>query len=215
VLREGGRIKVQVGTPGIPSQRFDTGELFAQFAVDKLDEVAFPHRGVSLRVRVSSALEALGSTTAYEQAWLEGQVAGTHRRNTAVLGGSFGTSRRSDAPIESRFRLGGLGQLSGLEQDERVGQHAALARAMLYRRVSDFELLPVYVGIAAEYGNVFASRSAIRLHDGLAAGSVFVGMDTPLGPLCAAYGRAEGDRGNYYLTLGQPLGGARPGFRLR
>jgi hypothetical protein len=40
-------------------------------------------------------------------------------------------------------------------------------------------------------------------------------VDTVVGPLCVAYGRAEGDRGNYYLTLGQPLGGGRSGLRAR
>jgi len=44
---------------------------------------------------------------------------------------------------------------------------------------------------------------------------VFLGAETLFGPLCIAYGRAEGGRGNYYLTLGQPLGSRRPGFQFR
>lgn len=215
VLREGGKIRVQVGDPSLPEQRFDTGEAYAQFFLDRLDEVAFPHHGASLRVRASAGLDALGSTVEYEQALAEGNFAGSLGRYTGMLGGTFATTRDSDAPLESRFQLGGLGQLSGLEQDELVGQHAMLARAVLYRRVVDFQLLPVYAGVSAEYGNVFPSRSAIRLADGIAAGSVILGVDTLLGPLCVAYGRAEHDRGNFYLTLGQPLGGRRPGFRTR
>jgi NTE family protein len=79
----------------------------------------------------------------------------------------------------------------------------------------DFQLLPVYAGLSAEYGNAFQSRSAIGLGDGIAAGSVFLGADTLFGPLCLAFGLADGGRDNYYLTLGQPLGSRRPGFRLR
>ncbi|MGE5177933.1 MAG: patatin-like phospholipase family protein [Bacteroidota bacterium] len=213
IVREGGRIRVQVGDPDAPSTHFDKGEAFAQLFVDRLDEVAFPHHGATLRVRGSAGLDALGSTVEYEQALVEGSLAATRRRTTALIGGLFGTTRDSDAPLESRFRLGGLGRLSGLEQDELVGQHAALLRFMVFRPVLSLGPLAVNAGLSAEYGNVFQSRSDIALDHGIAAGSAFVGADTPLGPLCIAYGRAERGRDNYYLTLGQPLGGRRPGFR--
>jgi len=215
VTRAGGKIVPQVGDPGLPESRFDTGEAFAQFYADELDEVAFPRRGWSLRARGLAGLAELGSTVEYEQALAEGAVAGTRGRWTGVLGGTFATTLDSDAPLESRFRLGGLGQLSGLEQDELFGQHALLLRAVLYHRIVDFDLLPVYAGLSAEYGNVFQSRAAIRLGDGIAAGSAILGIDTLFGPFFLAYGRTEGDRGNFYLTLGQPLGGRRPGFRVR
>jgi hypothetical protein len=73
----------------------------------------------------------------------------------------------------------------------------------------------VYLGLLGEYGNVFPSRSEVRLDDGIPSGGLFLGVDTLLGPLCIAYARAEGGRANYHLTLGQPLGGRRPGFRPR
>jgi len=215
VLREGGMIRVQVGDPSVPATRYDTGEVFGQVFVDRLDDVAFPRRGGSLRVRGSAGLDALGSTVEYQQLLAEGRAAGTFGLTTALVGGVFGTTRDSDAPLESLFRLGGLGRLSGLQQDELLGQHAVLAQAFLYRRVVDFELLPVYAGFSAEYGNVFPTRPAIRLSDGIAAGSAFLGLDTLLGPLCLAYGRAEQGRDNFYLTLGQPISAPRPGFVVR
>jgi len=216
VLREGGRIRVQVGDPTLPKTRYDTGEVFGQFFVDRLDDIAFPRRGGSLRVRGSAGLDALGSTVEYEQLLAEGRAAWTLGRTTALLGGMLGTTGDNDAPFVSLFRLGGLGRLSGLQEDELLGQHAVLAQAFLYRRVVDFELLPLYAGISAEYGNVFPTRSAIRPGDGIAAGSVFVGLDTLLGPFCLAYGRAETGRDNYYyLTLGQPISAPRPGFGVR
>jgi NTE family protein len=122
---------------------------------------------------------------------------------------------RDNAPLERRFCLGGLGQLSGLEQDERIGQQALLLRTMLYQRLGRLPALPAYAGVSGEYGNVFASRSSIDLAHGISAGNVFIGLDTMFGPLCLAYGRADGGRSNYYFTLGQPLGGHRPGFRVQ
>ena len=58
---------------------------------------------------------------------------------------------------------------AALQEDELLGQHAVLAQAFLYRRLVDFELLPLYAGLSAEFGNVFPTRSAIRLSDGIAA----------------------------------------------
>ena len=215
VVREDGDIRVLVGDPGSPVGRYDAGEAFAQLFVDKLDEVAFPQRGGSLRARLSAGLDALGSAETYRQMDVVASVAATRGHWTGVLGGESGTTLQGDAPLERRFCLGGLGRLSGLEQDESVGQNDLLLRTFLYYRVVDFQLLPVYAGCSAEYGNVFQSRSAIGLEDGIAAGSVFLGAETLFGPLCLAYGRAEGGRGNYYLTLGQPLGSRRLGFQFR
>jgi NTE family protein len=215
VVREGGSIRVLVADPGFPVDCYDTGEAFAQFFVDKLDEVVFPHRGGSLRVRLSAGLDELGSTVTYRQVTIDAIVASTRGHWTGVLGGESGTTLQGDAPLEKRFCQGGLGRLSGLEQDELIGQHDLLLRTFLHYRLVDFQLFPVYAGMSAEYGNVFPSRSAIGLEDGIVAGSVFLGADTLFGPLCLAYGRAEGGRGNYYLTLGQPLGSRRPGFQFR
>jgi NTE family protein len=215
IVREAGSIRVTVGEPGLPERRNDTGEAFAQVFVDKLDEIPFPHHGGSLRARYSAGLDALGSTVTYRQADIEASVAATRGRFTGVLGGESGTTLQGAAPLERRFFLGGLGRLSGLEQDELVGQNALLLRALLHRRMVDFQLLPVYAGLSAEYGSVFEARSKIALANGIVAGSVFLGADTPLGPFCLAFGLAEAGRTNYYMTLGQLLGGRRPGFQVR
>jgi NTE family protein len=212
VLREAGEMRVQVGDPGVPDRSFETGEAFAQFFLDKLDEVAFPHSGSSLRVRASAGLGALGSDTDYQQGLVEAACAATRGRYTGLLSGMFATTRDSDAPIQSLFPLGGFGRLSGLEQNELSGQHAALLSATCYRRMVDFNLLPVYAGLSLEYGNVFQTRADIGIDQGITAGGVFLGVETLIGPLHLAYARADGGRSNYYLTLGQSLSGQRRGF---
>ncbi len=214
VLREGGRTDVTLGEPALPLGRYDTGEAFGQFWIDKLDELPFPHRGASLRARYAAGLTDLGSGSRYEQWDVEATAAATRGELTGSIGGLFGTTLHSNAPLERMFCLGGLGQLSGLQQDERFGQHALLLRGMAYARLGDFPLAPVYAGCSVEYGDVFQERPAIGLADATAAGSVFFGLETLFGPLCVAFGRADGGRNNCYFTLGQPLGGHRPGFRV-
>ena len=68
------------------------------------------------------------------------------------------------------------------------------------RRSSTF---PVFVGASLEAGNVFAVNSAPDANNGLIyAGSVFVGSDTPIGPVWLAYGRSS-EGGAIYFVIGR------------
>jgi NTE family protein len=205
VTRGAGTIKVQVGEPGTPETNFQTGESFVQLHLDELDDVNFPRSGGTLRARIMAGSKALGSDVDYEQGTVEGDYTASLGRWTGRLGGLFATTRNGNAPYQSLFRLGGFTRLSGLEQNELRGQHTALVSALLYRRIRDFGLLSLYAGMSAEFGNVFEERSDIRFENGVAAGSLFLGLDTLIGPIYLAYGRAEGDRDNYYLFLGKRL----------
>ncbi len=86
------------------------------------------------------------------------------------------------------------------------------ARLMYYRRFGATESLvqmPLYVGVSAEAGNVWEDFEDIAGDDLIKAGSVFVGVSLPLGPLRFGFGYADtGDR-SFYLTFGSYV---RPGF---
>jgi NTE family protein len=215
LIRAAGKYDVEIGDPDIPDEHYDTGEAYAQFFVDELDNVSFPHTGGSLRLRLTASREALGSDSEYEQTEIDGALPLTRGHYTGVLGGAFYTTRDNDAPIQRLFRLGGFTRLSGYEHNELVGQHSALLYGLFYRRIGISQLLPVYAGFSLEYGNVFQSRSEIRWDSGIFAGSAFLGADTPIGPFYVAYGFAEGGRSNYYLFLGQPPRHFRPLFTNR
>ncbi|UCF05234.1 MAG: patatin-like phospholipase family protein [bacterium] len=215
ILREAGEIKIQVGDPTVPDVDFNTGEAFIQFAVDELDNVKFPSSGGNLRIRLTAGLENLGSDNEYEQGIIEGSYAYTLGRFTGLFGGLFATTRDSDAPYQSLFRLGGFSHLSGLEQYELRGQHSALLSGTFYHRIVDFKMMSLYGGASIEYGNVFQDRKDIEFDGGIVAGSIFLGIDTPIGPIHLAYGRAEGGRNNYYFILGQSLLHRRAGFRCQ
>ncbi len=203
VIREAGEIRTQVGDPGAPSSNFNTGELLLQLFVDKLDNVNFPRSGGTLRIRTTAAREYLCSDDNFEQGTFDGRYALTIGRYTGLLSGLFSTTRDGNAPYQRLFHLGGFGRLSGLEQNELKGQHAALLSAMLYRRIGNFSLLSLYAGLSVEYGNVFQERDSMKFDNGIAAGSVFLGLDTLIGPIYLAYGRAEHGRDNFYLFLGK------------
>jgi len=63
----------------------------------------------------------------------------------------------------------------------------------------------VYLGATLEAGNVWDDRDDMAFDDLIVAGSVFVGLDSPIGPVYFAYGHAEGGNDSVYLFLGQPF----------
>ena len=215
VVRETGNISTQVGDPGVPDRDFDTGDAFLQLFVDRLDDVNFPRSGGSLRTRVTDGLRALGSDAVYQQGLAEGSFAHTLGRYTGFVSAMLASTLDSDAPTQSLFSMGGFTRLSGLEQDELSGQHAALLSVAAYRRMVDLALLPLYAGLTVEYGNVFQTRRQIQLGDGIASSSVFLGLNTLIGPIFLAYARAEGGRANYYMSLGETFHHRRLGFWRR
>ena len=71
------------------------------------------------------------------------------------------------------------------------------------RRIGDFNLMPTYLGVSIESGNVWEEKSDIDLGDGILAGSLFIGVDTLFGPFYAAYGLAEYNHNSFYFYLGK------------
>ena len=79
---------------------------------------------------------------------------------------------------------------------------------MYYRRISESTGgsldAPVYLGLSAEMGNVWQTRSDIGFDSAIVNGSIFAGFDTVIGPVFIAAGFGEGGSTNYYLYFGAP-----------
>jgi NTE family protein len=61
---------------------------------------------------------------------------------------------------------------------------------------------PVYIGGSIEAGGVWFSSDEISTDSLQLAGSVFAGIDSPIGPIYFAYGHAEGGVNSIYLNVG-------------
>ena len=203
-----GEARVKVGDPSLPNIDFDTGGAFAALRFDTRDNAQFPRSGVRADLRWTLSRPALGADSEFDT--LAGEVASSwsQGKNTVQLGLAYATTIESDNTVQDFFPLGGFLRLSGLERGEISGPHAALARVVYYRRVGDttggiFET-PVYLGVSAESGNVWQSRSDIDVGSMIFSGSVFAGIDTFVGPVYLAAGFAEQGQSNVYLFIGQP-----------
>ena len=205
-LRGGpGEIGVQVGDPALlPEERFRKGEIFGRFSVDTIDSVTFPTDGFFGSVEwIGSMSDRLSADADYDQIRLNANYAKTWNRYTLVSTLRYDTTINGTTPIYSIFDLGGLFDLSGLDRNQLTGQHAARIGGIFYRRLNDLAVLPAFAGFSLEYGGVWEDRDAIGAAGARLGGSIWVGVDSPIGPVYAAYGRAEGGQDAFYLFLGR------------
>ena len=106
------------------------------------------------------------------------------------------------APIQSLNRLGGFLQLSGFDEGRLTGQQAGLARLVYMRRINDIQQFKAYAGASLESGNVWQKKGDIGFSGNVLAGSLFAGVDTPIGPLYLAWGHNDTGTSAVYLYLG-------------
>jgi NTE family protein len=206
--RGSGRARVKVGDPTLPNLSFDTGGFRVRFGFDTLDDAQFPRQGMRANLNWDQSSQALGADErlaaieiGFEKIWSRG-------KNSWLLGVEYATTNDTPSGIQDLFQMGGFLRLSGLERGEISGPHSALARLMYYRRISESTggLLdvPMYVGMSAEIGNVWQTRSDMSFDTALVNGSIYAGFDTIIGPVYLAVGFAEGGSTNYYMFFGEP-----------
>jgi NTE family protein len=200
-----GEAKREVGGPSFSDLLFNRGETFVRLSSDELDDFNIPLKGSFFNVEWLGSREGLGADDEFDQLRVEASVVFTRNRNTFVAGGQYNATISGTAPIQSLFTLGGFGRLSGFTPQEISGQHTALATLVYYRRLNDSRALPFYAGASLETGEAWDNRSDISLSDAITAGSLFLAMNTPVGPLYLAYGRAEAGKDAYYFLLSRPF----------
>ena len=183
----------------------DIGELVFEYRHDSLDSLWFPTSGMFHRLDFRLARDALGAAFDYEQVSAAGTFSFSSGKNTVLLNYEAGYSFDDSSPVERWFRLGGLARLSGLVPDQLSGRHLGLFDLAYYRRLGDIDLLPAYVGVTLEAGNVWNYARDISFGDLRKSGSVFVGADSPLGPVYLAWGYSDNGDSTLYFYLGNPF----------
>ena len=102
--------------------------------------------------------------------------------------------------------------IEALGRNELTGSQLAFGRLLVYRASGKLQSLlggTKYVGISLETGNVWQNDQSRSISDLRVGGSLWVGMDSLLGPIYAGYGLADGGDGSFYLFLGRVFGPLR------
>jgi NTE family protein len=195
----------RIGDPAFPSEKERQAGARIDFRIDTVDEIAFPTSGVQAHAMVRRSMESFGSDSEASLAAAKIDVAFSFGRNTLRPFVEYGENLDGTRNYLDLFKLGGLGRLSGLGDNELLGERTVLGRLLFYRRLTGFRAagfaIRIYAGGSLEAGNVFAVDQSVNASDLLISGSLFVGADTPLGPLFLGYGRTE-DRDRFYLMIG-------------
>ena len=201
-----GKADVRIGERDLPSTSFNEGFYDIKYSFDSLDNVYFPHTGEDIGLSVRQFSPALGSDESYRQWEFHLDKALSYGPNTWILGGRYGRTLDKAEVVTSSFLLGGARQLSGFRQDAISGQNISLMRAVYYRRLTPRSYLPfdfpLYAGASLERGRAWNNDN--EFDSGyINAASIFIGFDTPLGPLNFSYGFNDDDQKALYLNLGQ------------
>ncbi len=201
-----GDADVRIGERDLPDFSFSEGYYELRYSFDTLDNVDFPHEGEDIGLTLRQYTPGLGSDERYRQWQLRLDKALSHGPNTWVLGGRYGRTLDDAEVVTSSFLLGGARQLSGFRQDAVAGQNISLGRVVYYRRMTPRAFLPLdfplYLGASLERGRAWNEGNAFD-SGYINAGSVFLGYDTPLGPLNIGYGVNDEDEQALYLDLGR------------
>jgi len=206
--RYAGDGEVRIGDPATSDFSdfdFDSAEAYLRLYYDMLDNRDWPRSGAISSLEWIESVESLGADSDFSQLLFTGGLAHSWEKHTFFAGFEFDYTADGVAPVQNRFRTGGFTKLSGFTQDQLSGQQLVLLRSGYYRRLGNIKWLPAYAGVSLEYGNVYEDRDDISLapSDALLAGSVFLGVDTVLGPVYLAYGHAEQGNDSIYLYLGR------------
>ncbi|NOQ94121.1 MAG: BamA/TamA family outer membrane protein [Methylophaga sp.] len=200
-----GEADVAVGGPTFENFDFDDGYFFGRATVDTLDNLYFPRSGYLSSVKWTSARETLGADSKYDQILLGMAGAKSWGDGTLITSLRYGSTLDGDSALHNRYRLGGFMNLSGLEKNQLSGQHFGLISLAYQYRVYRSQLFPVYAGGVVQLGNIWEEKSDISASNLIGSSTVFIGADTPIGPLYLGYGVAEGGNKAAYLFLGQPF----------
>ncbi|MEZ9230579.1 patatin-like phospholipase family protein [Vibrio amylolyticus] len=194
--------------------------IFAGYRYDTLDDFSFPRSGfyADLEYLVSNddiegqsnCLDTGSNQSNDVVTEISAKLIGayTHDRHTLVANMDLGLSQAENAsmPIDPK-EIGGFLKLSGIPRDSLIGQNIAFT-SLVYRYRwfdNDFGLFssPFYLGSSIEYGGVWSDPN-INIQDAplYHAASVFVGVNSPIGPIMFGYGFTEQQYNSVYLIIG-------------
>jgi NTE family protein len=172
-----------------------------QLGIDTLEPLAFPTRGLLLQGRYEHSSQRDETGKALTQSSIVTLLPLRLGAWGGHVYGEWAKGRDGFSPLQ----LGGFLRLSGTPRNSIDGSTVLFTRAVFGREVGQMPTGlggTVRVGASLELGGGVADARHIHGNDLKQAGSVFVSVDTRLGPLYLAAGGTRGGQGAVYLFLG-------------
>ena len=180
-----------------------TGHLF----FDRLDSVSFPHSGWDFESLLYASRPSLGARDTYTKWYSGADFAHSFGDHTFLLGGIVGGHAGGDKlPLYDLFAWGGFLRGSGYRSGALSGDRIQFGRLLYYQKLVRQTLLEgVYAGFSVEALKIGGPLAPDTPTGWIKAGSVYLGVDTILGPIYLGYGQASGGFRSFYFYLGRPF----------
>ncbi|MFM5438982.1 patatin-like phospholipase family protein [Aeromonas enteropelogenes] len=185
---------------------------YVRFEHDNLDSLYFPYEGVKWDIKLGHShvnfegpedLNDRSEGWNYHLSMIKPWSWDRHSLNLILEGGGSGSEEAVPLHIQD---LGGLFRLSGFQRYQLSGRYSLFGGLRYIYRVADNDFgafrMPLYLGGSLEQGGVWNKGKDIGMGSSFTAGSVYVGVESFLGPVFLGYGMAEGGNDVFYLQLG-------------
>jgi NTE family protein len=193
---------VETGAPALPTgeRTFKGWQAWLEF--DQLDRPFFPGAGWYARIAYFNAQDG-------DYSRLSGDLRAARSWGPWVLNARFGYlgAPKGRLPFGDGGSLGGFLQLSGYVRDQILAGDIRFASIRGERVIGRMPLGlsgSLRVGASLEAGKARDRFTETRLDGWQQAGAVYLGGETPLGPLYLGYGYAKGGHSSLYVFLGLP-----------
>lgn len=120
---------------------------------------------------------------------------------------SYQGALHGDLPIYDAGTLGGFNNLSAFAANQINGDHVRYASLRAERIIGRLPLGlrgDMRVGVALEAGKFGTLYTETRRTGWLNSASLYLGGETPIGPVYLGYGRSSSGSSNIYLFIGTP-----------
>lgn len=185
---------------------------YVRFEHDTLDSRYFPYEGAYWDIKGGYSIVRLDNNEDiddryeginYHLSMIKPWSWDRHSLNLLLEGG--GSTSQEEYPLFVQD-LGGLFRMSGFQRYQLSGRYSLFGGLRYIYRVvdNDFGALraPLYLGGSLEQGGVWDKGEDISIESSFTGGSVYVGIESFLGPIFLGYGMAEGGNNMFYLQLG-------------
>jgi len=169
--------------------------------IDSQDRRPFPTAGVRHEFRYESTPDIFGSVESWVRLYLSMESFATFGRHTLHPRVIFGTADAT-LPFVNWFRLGGMDTFYGYARDQVRGRQVFLLSGEYRFRIPWRPVAPVHLSARYDWGGSWNEADQMALSDMVSGFGLKLSLDSPIGPLEAAWGLREGGYSRFYAGLG-------------
>jgi len=189
-------------------------QVYAKIKIDNLDNTFFPKNGYKGIINYYKNIKAFNSTAEYSQFYTDFSYAYNIGKHIFVPTLKYGTTYNANAlfdtqDISSYYHLGGLFNISGRPTYAKTGDEMYFGSLNYRYLLTSSSLISsitseAYIGCSVEAGKAWYQKDEnFNTNDILYGSSLYLAIDTILGPLYVAYGFSDVEHQTVYFSLGK------------